>query len=63
MKNGFKTTAISMPKSTPSYTNGKITIVWKSATCIHSTLCRKGLVKVFNPEKRPWIDINAASTD
>ena len=52
-----------MPKSTHSYTNGEITIVWKPDTCIHSTLCWKGLMQVFNPRKRPWIDAKAASTE
>lgn len=52
-----------MPKSTHTYTNGEITIVWKPTTCIHSTLCWKGLLEVFNPKKRPWIDATAASTD
>ncbi len=52
-----------MPKSTHTYTNGEITIVWKPDTCIHSTLCWKGLIEVFNPKRRPWIDANAATTD
>lgn len=52
-----------MPKSTHTYTNGEITIVWKPDTCIHSTLCWKGLINVFNPKKRPWIDANGASSD
>lgn len=52
-----------MPKSTHKYTNGEITIVWKPGTCIHSTLCWKGLNAVSNPGKRPWIDPNGATTD
>ncbi len=52
-----------MPKSTHTYTNGEITIVWKPDTCIHSTLCWKGLLNVFNPKKRPWIDANGASSE
>ncbi len=44
------------------YTNGEITIVWKPQICIHSKLCWKGLRTVFDPWKRPWIHIQAAST-
>lgn len=52
-----------MPKSTHNYTNGEVTIVWKPDTCIHATLCWKGLNKVFNPGKRPWIEPTGATTD
>lgn len=52
-----------MPKTTHKYTNGEVTIVWKPDTCIHSTLCWKGLREVFNPGKRPWIDPQGSSTE
>lgn len=48
---------------TKKYTNDEVTIVWKPNTCIHSTLCWKGLGEVFNPTKRPWIEMSGASTD
>ena len=47
------------------YTNGEVTIVWKPATCIHSTICWKaatGLPHVFNPFEKPWVKPEAAST-
>ena len=55
-----------MKDITKKYTNGEITIVWKPATCIHSTMCWKepvGLREVFNPMEKPWIKPEAASTD
>jgi uncharacterized Fe-S cluster protein YjdI len=51
-----------MAKTTHKYTNGEVTIVWKPAACIHSTLCWKGLKNVFNPGKRPWIEPTGGTT-
>jgi len=45
------------------YTNGDITIVWKPDACIHSKLCWTELEEVFNPRRRPWIDMTAAETE
>jgi uncharacterized Fe-S cluster protein YjdI len=48
---------------TKEYSNGEITIVWKPNICIHSGVCVKGLPNVFQPKEKPWIKIEAASTD
>ena len=51
---------------TKKYTNGDVTVVWKPASCIHSTVCWKGvtgLSSVFNPKERPWIKMDGAPTD
>jgi len=52
-----------MSDTTRQYTNNDITIVWKPDQCIHSTLCWKGLVSVFNPRERPWIKMDQATTE
>ncbi|GAA3610118.1 (4Fe-4S)-binding protein [Flavivirga amylovorans] len=45
------------------YSNGETTVVWEAEKCIHSAICAKGLPEVFQPRDRPWIKIDAASTD
>jgi len=44
------------------YSNGEVTVVWQPSKCIHSTKCATGLPQVFDPKKRPWVDVDAAST-
>jgi uncharacterized Fe-S cluster protein YjdI len=51
-----------MPIKTLHYNNGEITVVWKPDTCIHSGICAQGLREVFNPGRRPWIDLSQADT-
>jgi uncharacterized Fe-S cluster protein YjdI len=48
---------------TKEYSNGEVTVVWEAEKCIHSAICVKNSPKVFQPKDRPWIKIDAASTD
>jgi len=48
---------------TKTYSNGEVTIVWKSGLCQHSAICFRGLPKVFDLRKRPWIEPQGASTE
>lgn len=52
-----------MPKETFTYSKDDLTIVWKPNTCIHSTLCWKSLIAVFNPRQKPWINMDGASVE
>lgn len=45
------------------YSNGDLTVVWKPQKCIHSGICVSSLPKVYDPEKKPWIEPEKASID
>jgi len=44
------------------YTNGEITVYWHPKKCIHATTCYRELLQVFNPSKRPWVNMKGAPT-
>ena len=52
-----------MKDITKKYTNGEVTIVWKTAACIHSAICFKGLPTVFDPRQHPWIKPEASTSE
>lgn len=46
-----------------NYSNGEITVHWNPERCIHSGNCARSLNQVFNPRKKPWIDLSGATSD
>ena len=46
-----------------SYTNNEIKVFWNADLCIHSANCVNSLNAVFNPKQKPWINMQAASTE
>lgn len=44
------------------YKNNDITVYWKPDACIHATYCYSELIEVFDPDRRPWVDLSGAST-
>ena len=49
-------------QSTFKYLNGEITVIWKPQICSHSGICARGLPGVFDPKRKPWIDMSQAET-
>jgi uncharacterized Fe-S cluster protein YjdI len=51
------------PRAVREYSTDEIVVEWEPTLCYHSHNCVRALPKVFDPERRPWVDIEAASAD
>ena len=49
-----------MKKIIKTYTREDLTVTWHPDKCIHSAICFRGLPTVFDPRKRPWVEIEGA---
>ena len=45
------------------YKNKDITVYWKPSACIHASYCYRELLEVFDPSKRPWVDMEGSTTE
>ncbi len=45
------------------YSNDDITVVWQPDLCNHNGNCWKTLNQVFDPSKRPWVNMQGADTE
>ncbi|MFZ4058482.1 MAG: (4Fe-4S)-binding protein [Ferruginibacter sp.] len=52
-----------MSIKTHKYTRSSLTVIWQPERCIHSGICAKGLSAVFNPTRKPWIDLSLAEIE
>ena len=50
-------------EATREYASHDIRVQWFASRCIHSAACIRALPVVFDPRRRPWIDVNAAGAD
>jgi uncharacterized Fe-S cluster protein YjdI/CDGSH-type Zn-finger protein len=55
--------ANSAPDLTREYSTPTITVQWFAGRCIHSANCVRALNAVFDPQRRPWVDVTAAAAD
>lgn len=52
-----------LDKGYKKYENNDIVVYWNPKVCIHAGMCVKNSPEVFQPEKRPWINLDAASAE
>jgi uncharacterized Fe-S cluster protein YjdI len=48
---------------TRAYETEAIRVLWYAGRCIHSAACIRALPSVFDPRRRPWIEVAAADAD
>jgi uncharacterized Fe-S cluster protein YjdI/CDGSH-type Zn-finger protein len=48
---------------TREYSSSGIRVQWYASRCIHTGACIRALPRVFNPRRRPWVDVDAADAD
>ena len=48
------------PDLTREYRGAGISVQWYAGRCVHAAACIRALPTVFDPQRRPWIDLDAA---
>jgi uncharacterized Fe-S cluster protein YjdI len=57
------TTAHERPEELHEYPAGSLTVEWRPGRCQHSGVCVRGLPLVFDPRRRPWVDVSGADPE
>ena len=50
-------------RRTKEYATDEIVVEWEPLLCYHSQKCIHALPQVFDPQRRPWVKVDAASAD
>ena len=45
-----------------TYRGDEITVYWKPSACVHASYCYRELIEVFDPGRRPWVDMKGSTT-
>ena len=45
------------------YSTSEIEVSWEPDVCIHSGKCVMGSARVFNPKRRPWVELEHESAE
>jgi uncharacterized Fe-S cluster protein YjdI/CDGSH-type Zn-finger protein len=51
------------PGLTREYARPEIVVEWYASRCIHSGACIRALPAVFDPRRRPWVNVSDADPD
>ena len=51
------------PRGVREYSTDEIVVEWQPRLCFHSHNCVRALPRVFDPDARPWVRLELASTD
>ena len=51
------------PRGVREYLTDEIVVEWQPRLCYHSHNCIRALPQVFDPDARPWVRLELASTD
>jgi CDGSH-type Zn-finger protein/uncharacterized Fe-S cluster protein YjdI len=51
------------PAAHRTYSTDRIVVHWDSTRCIHTARCLNALPRVFDVQRRPWVDVEAADAD
>lgn len=47
-----------MKEITKIYSKDDLEVTWQPDKCIHSAICFHGLPAVFDPRRKPWVDMD-----
>jgi CDGSH-type Zn-finger protein/uncharacterized Fe-S cluster protein YjdI len=52
-----------MAKRNHTYESNDLSVTYELKRCIHAAECVRGLPRVFNPKRKPWVELDHAEAD